>query len=223
MILVSAGVTGAQVLTAHPPAGPAPVPRGSRRALTGADCDADATKFTGMMQVKSVYTNAVKRTDRKSHCPVNSALEVVGDPWSLLVVRDIVFYGKHTFGEFLASEERITTSVLADRLARLVSAGVLSKQRNPADRRREFYSLTGAGLALVPVLVELANWGVSYDPDVVENPLWTRKVETDRAGLYKLIHDTVLSGGSVWRGEGSVIDQLRQTARATGEAPERAS
>ena len=64
----------------------------------------------------------MKRTDRKSHCPVNSALEVVGDPWSLLVVRDIVFYGKHAFGEFLASEERITTSVLADRLARLVSS-----------------------------------------------------------------------------------------------------
>ena len=106
----------------------------------------------------------MKRTDRKSHCPVNSALEVVGDPWSLLVVRDIVFYGKHTFGEFLASEERITTSVLADRLARLVSSGILSKQRNPADRRREFYSLTDAGLALIPVLVELANWGVRLRP-----------------------------------------------------------
>ena len=56
----------------------------------------------------------MKRTDRKSHCPVNFALETVGDPWSLLVVRDIVFHGKHAFGEFLASEERITTSVLAD-------------------------------------------------------------------------------------------------------------
>jgi DNA-binding HxlR family transcriptional regulator len=122
----------------------------------------------------------VKRTDRKSHCPVNSALEVVGDPWSLLVVRDIVFYGKHTFGEFLASEERITTSVLADRLARLVSGGILSKQRNPADRRREFYSLTDAGLALIPVLVELANWGVRHDPEVTEDPLWTSKAETDR-------------------------------------------
>jgi DNA-binding HxlR family transcriptional regulator len=153
----------------------------------------------------------VKRTDRKSHCPVNSALEVVGDPWSLLVVRDIVFYGKHTFGEFLASQERITTSVLADRLARLVSNGILSKQRNPADRRREFYALTDAGLALIPVLVELANWAVRYDPDVTENPLWTSKAETDRTGLYKLIHDTVVNGGSVWRGKDSVIEQLQRT------------
>jgi DNA-binding HxlR family transcriptional regulator len=165
----------------------------------------------------------VKRTDRKSHCPVNSALEVVGDPWSLLVVRDIVFYGKHTFGEFLASEERITTSVLADRLARLVSSGILSKQRNLADRRREFYSLTDAGLALIPVLVELANWGVRYDPEVAENPLWTSKVQTDRTGLYRLIHDTVAGGGSVWRGEDSVIEQLRRTARSTRKVPEPAS
>jgi DNA-binding HxlR family transcriptional regulator len=165
-----------------------------------------------MIQVNFVYNDLVKRTDRKSHCPVNSALEVVGDPWSLLVVRDIVFYGKHAFGEFLASEERITTSVLADRLARLVSNGILSKQRNPADRRRELYSLTGAGLALIPVLVELANWGVRHDPEVTENPLWTSKVETDRTGLYQLIHDTVVNGGSVWRGQDSVIEQLQQAS-----------
>jgi DNA-binding HxlR family transcriptional regulator len=79
----------------------------------------------------------VKRTDRKSHCPVNFALETVGDPWSLLVVRDIVFHGKHAFGEFLASEERITTSVLADRLATLVRTGILAKRRPATDRRKE--------------------------------------------------------------------------------------
>jgi len=101
----------------------------------------------------------VKRTDRKSHCPVNFALETVGDPWSLLVVRDIVFHGKHAFGEFLASEERITTSVLADRLAALVRTGILTKRRSETDRRKESYSLTEKGRALIPVLVELANWG----------------------------------------------------------------
>ena len=84
----------------------------------------------------------MKRTDRKSHCPVNFALETVGDPWSLLVVRDIVFHGKHAFGEFLASEERITTSVLADRLATLVRTGILAKRRSATDRRKESYSLT---------------------------------------------------------------------------------
>jgi DNA-binding HxlR family transcriptional regulator len=154
----------------------------------------------------------VKRTDRKSHCPVNFALETVGDPWSLLVVRDIVFYGKHSFGEFLASEERITTSVLADRLATLVGTGIVTKRRSSTDGRMESYSLTEKGLALIPVLVELANWGVSYDPEVVTNPLWVSKAEADRVGLYELIRDTVLAGGAVFRGDNSVIDQLHRAA-----------
>jgi DNA-binding HxlR family transcriptional regulator len=158
----------------------------------------------------------VKRTDRKSHCPVNFALETVGDPWSLLIVRDIVFHGKHTFGEFLAAEERITTSVLADRLATLVRTGILSKSRDPADRRRESYALTEKGLALIPILVELANWGVSYDPEVVTNPLWVSKAGTDREGLYRLIRDTVLASGSVFRGDDSVISQLEQAERRAG-------
>lgn len=154
----------------------------------------------------------MKRTDRKSHCPVNFALETVGDPWSLLVVRDIVFHGKHAFGEFLASEERITTSVLADRLATLVRTGILAKRRSATDRRKESYSLTEKGRALIPVLVELANWGVGYDPDVAADPFWVSKAQTDRAGLYRIIHDTVLAGGSVFRGENSVISQLEQAA-----------
>jgi DNA-binding HxlR family transcriptional regulator len=154
----------------------------------------------------------VKRTDRKSHCPVNVALETVGDPWSLLVVRDIVFHGKHAFGEFLASEERITTSVLADRLATLVQTGILAKRRSATDRRKESYSLTEKGRALIPVLVELANWGVGHDPDVAANPCWVSKAQTDRAGLYRIIHDTVLAGGSVFRGENSVISQLERAA-----------
>jgi DNA-binding HxlR family transcriptional regulator len=157
----------------------------------------------------------VKRTDQKSHCPVNSALEAVGDPWSLLVVRDIVFHGKQTFGEFLASEERITTSVLANRLAALVRTGVLTKERSTIDRRKEYYTLTSKGLALIPILVELANWGMRHDPEVVAIPLWLDKVRTDREGLYRLIHDTVSAGGAVFRGENSVIEQLAQTAAPT--------
>jgi DNA-binding HxlR family transcriptional regulator len=150
----------------------------------------------------------VKRTGRKSRCAVNFALETVGDPWSLLVVRDIVFYGKHTFSEFLASEERITTSVLASRLATLVQAGVLAKNRSATDRRKEHYTLTDKGLALIPILVELANWGVHHDPEVVAIPLWLDKVRTDREGLYRLIHETASVGGAVFRGKAGVIEQL---------------
>ena len=126
----------------------------------------------------------MKRTDRKSHCPVNFALETVGDPWSLLVVRDIVFYGKHAFGEFLASEERVTTSVLADRLATLVRTGVLAKERSTADRRKESYALTSKGLALIPILVELASWVCATIPR--SSPTrsgWTRLEQTGKSSV----------------------------------------
>lgn len=152
----------------------------------------------------------MKRTDRKSRCPVNFALEVVGDPWSLLVVRDIVFYGKHTFGEFLASEERIATSVLADRLGGLVKAGVLDRYRDPTDRRRAYYALTDKGLSLVPVLVELAHWGVGQDPQAMADPVWVERVRGDRASLCRQIEQAVRAGQSVFCGGGNENNQLRE-------------
>jgi DNA-binding HxlR family transcriptional regulator len=154
----------------------------------------------------------MKRTDRNPHCAVNVALETVGDSWSLLVLRDIVFYGKRTFGEFLASEERITTSVLTDRLTTLLQNGILTRRRSPADNRKECYSLTEKGLALIPVLLELATWGVAYGPEVTTDPLWGKKAQTDPVGLRQLIHDTVLAGGAVFRGQNSVIEQLNTQA-----------
>lgn len=124
------------------------------------------------MQVISVACVCVKRSGgRNPHCPVNVAVEVVGDPWTLLVIRDIVFYGKKTFGEFSASAERITTSVLADRLAMLVREGIVTKTQSAHDRRSALYALTDKGLALMPVLIELANWGVAYGVDVPSEPL----------------------------------------------------
>jgi DNA-binding HxlR family transcriptional regulator len=150
----------------------------------------------------------VKRTNRNPQCAVNVALETVGDPWSLLVVRDVVFYGKRTFGEFLKSEERITTSVLADRLTTLVQKDILTKQRPPADKRREYYSLTEKGLALIPLLVELATWGATYGSEVATNSLWVEKARADPVGLGRLIRETILEGGAVFRGQNSVIEQL---------------
>jgi DNA-binding HxlR family transcriptional regulator len=154
----------------------------------------------------------VKRTNRNPQCAVNVALETVGDPWSLLVVRDVVFYGKRTFGEFLESEERITTSVLTDRLTTLVQKGVLTKQRSPADKRREYYSLTEKGLALIPLLIDLANWGATYGSEVATNPLWVEQAQADPARLGRLIRETILEGGAVFRGQNSVIEQLSTDA-----------
>lgn len=142
---------------------------------------------------------------------MNFALEAVGDAWSLLIVRDIAFYGKRTFGEFLTSEERITSSVLADRLAVLVGTGVLMKRPSEVDGRRTIYGLTDKGLTLIPLLVELACWGMTHGPGVRTDDLFLEVARTDRGELVGLVRDTVAAGGAVFRGEDSVIEQLRRT------------
>src|SRR6185503_3117642 len=90
------------------------------------------------------------KEDVRSHCSVNYGLEIFGDKWSLLIVRDIVFAGKKTYGEFLKSEEGFAINVLASRLAFLEEQGILSKTPSSADRRKDFYALTEKGLDLIP-------------------------------------------------------------------------
>jgi DNA-binding HxlR family transcriptional regulator len=100
----------------------------------------------------------------RSDCPINFALEMFGDMWSLLIIRDIVYFGKKTYGEFLASEEGIATNILANRLAHLEQQGLLVKKPSASDKRKEEYVLTETGLDLIPVLVEMANWSAEHDP-----------------------------------------------------------
>jgi DNA-binding HxlR family transcriptional regulator len=94
---------------------------------------------------------------------VNYGVEIFGDRWSLLIIRDIVFAGKKTYGEFLKSEERIATNVLASRLAFLEEQGILSKAPSLDDRRKDFYTLTEKGLDLIPILLSIAVWSAKHD------------------------------------------------------------
>ena len=107
--------------------------------------------------------NPKSRDDIRSHCPVNYGLETFGDKWSLLIIRDIVFAGKKTYGEFLKSEEGFATNILASRLSFLEEQGILSKRPNPEDGRKDFYSLTEKGLDLIPILLSIAAWSGKYD------------------------------------------------------------
>src|SRR5688572_33394671 len=100
----------------------------------------------------------MKRGAGKSACPINFTLELFGDPWSLLIVRDIVFSNKRRFKEFLESEERIATNVLVDRLAKLQQNGIIEKMC-------EQYLITEKGLELVPLLTEMIAWGAKHDPE----------------------------------------------------------
>src|ERR1700738_1277355 len=101
-----------------------------------------------------------KKQQRRSDCPISFGLETFGDTWSLLIVRDIVYFGKKTYGEFLESEEGIATNILASRLVQLEEKGILVKRRHEMDRRKEVYSLTEKGLSLIPILLEMADWSV---------------------------------------------------------------
>jgi DNA-binding HxlR family transcriptional regulator len=118
------------------------------------------------MQVvlQSDQTTMDDKADSRSSCPINLALEVVGDRWSLLIVRDLMFAGKRHFRELLQSEEGISSNILAERLKRLVDAGVLSKTEDPTHKQKAIYRLTPMGIDLLPVVAHLGIWGQRHLP-----------------------------------------------------------
>jgi len=103
------------------------------------------------------------KSKRRSGCPVSVSLEMLGDRWSLLVVRDLMVRGLRTFKEFQEAGEGIATSVLADRLQKLEAAGIIAAEADEADGRRVNYRLTEKGIDLAPVLLELLIWGARHE------------------------------------------------------------
>ncbi len=145
---------------------------------------------------------------RRSDCPINFALETFGDSWSLLILRDIVYFGKKTYGEFLGSEEGMATNILASRLARLEQQGILVKRPSPLDKRKEEYVLTEKGLDLIPILVEMANWSAQHDAHTAAPAAWTALMQAEKEKMIRLIRQTVQSGGSVFSGPDSLISKF---------------
>lgn len=104
------------------------------------------------------------RQDYRSTCPISTALELVGDRWTLLVIRDLMFGGKRHFREFLKAEEGISSNVLADRLNSLVEDGIVTRRDDPTHAQKAIYSLTDKGLDLLPVLIAISAWTQKYHP-----------------------------------------------------------
>jgi DNA-binding HxlR family transcriptional regulator len=100
---------------------------------------------------------------RRSGCPVSISLELLGDRWSLLIVRDMMVRGASTFRQFQRSGEGISTNILADRLHKLEAAGIAASEPAPEDGRSSHYRLTEKGIALAPVLLELLIWGAHHE------------------------------------------------------------
>ena len=103
------------------------------------------------------------RAVHRSGCPINLTLEVLGDKWSLLVIRDIIFGDRRHFRELLLkSEEGIASNILADRLKTLVRHGIITRAPDPGHKQKAIYSLTNQGIELLPVLAQIAGWGQKY-------------------------------------------------------------
>src|SRR5262245_61498624 len=115
---------------------------------------------------------------RRSDCPVHFALEVFGDPWSLLIVRDLMFNDRTTYTEFLRGEEGIATNILADRLVRLEQDGIIVKDREA--RAGGGYRLTAKGVDLLPIMLEIIAWSAKYDPRTAAERAFVRRLRSDK-------------------------------------------
>ncbi|WP_057940345.1 winged helix-turn-helix transcriptional regulator [Algoriphagus resistens] len=99
---------------------------------------------------------------KRSSCPVSSTLDIFGDKWSLLIIRDLIFSKSCTYGDFQKSEEKIATNILASKLKALEENGIIKKSRHPESKAKVLYQLTQKGIDLLPVLIEINLWGQKY-------------------------------------------------------------
>ncbi len=104
-----------------------------------------------------------RKSSHRSGCPVSISLETIGDRWSLLIIRDLMVRGCHTFKEFLDAGEGIATNILSDRLNKLQAADILTARPDPADGRRIHYRLTEKGIDLAPVVLDLLLWASRHE------------------------------------------------------------
>ena len=123
------------------------------------------------------------KSSPRSHCPISYLLDLVGDSWSLLVMRDLIFKGKRRFQDLLASEEGIATNILADRLSRLEERGIIARRRDPDDKRQYLYAPTRKGLDLIPLMLEMIQWSAKHDPATAAPKDFLRRLKADREGL----------------------------------------
>ena len=115
---------------------------------------------------------------RRSGCPLNASVEMLGDRWSLLILRDMMLRGFRSYKEFLESYEGIATNILADRLRRLQAYGIIVTHPDPSDGRKLIYSLTAKGIDLAPVLTEMVLWAARHEE--TGNQALVRQMQKDK-------------------------------------------
>lgn len=153
--------------------------------------------------------------DHRSGCPINLSLEVFGDKWSLLIIRDMIFGGKRHFRELLRSQEGISSNILADRLKTLVEMGMLTKSDDPSHKQKAIYSLTEMTIALVPIMVHLGAWGRRYLPVTEELSIRAQLMEEGGPELWGRFMDELRVehlGAAPTASDGPTVRQTLQAA-----------
>ena len=127
----------------------------------------------------------------RSHCPINFALETFGDRWTLLIIRDLIFKSKQTFGEFRKSEEKIATNILADRLKQLEANGIVEKTVAAGNRSSVIYSLTEKGKDLIPVMLEITAWSAKHDTKTNTPVSFEEDLKSSRDQMIKTVRSAL--------------------------------
>jgi DNA-binding HxlR family transcriptional regulator len=131
---------------------------------------------------------------RRSECPLNASVEMLGDRWSLLIVRDMMLRGFRSYKEFLECYEGIATNILADRLHKLIANGIITAAPDPSDGRKLIYSLTAKGIDLAPVLTEMVLWAAAHED--TGNQALVCQMQNDKGKFLDAIRERWESSGA---------------------------
>ncbi len=121
----------------------------------------------------------------RSNCPISSALDLIGDKWSLLIIRDMMFSGKETYSEFSNSNEKIATNILSNRLSMLEELGIIDKGKKEGNKKTNIYSLSQRGKELLPIILEIAQWSDNNLNDHLKDGAkpFVNKFKSDKVGF----------------------------------------
>ena len=129
----------------------------------------------------------------RSHCPINYVLEHIGDKWSLLIIRDLMFKEKRHYNEFLEGGEEVSTSVLGKRLRQLEESGLISRREDEVKKSRIKYSLTQKGIDMLPFMVDMILWSGIHDKDTEAGDDFLEQARDNRDNLLKSIREKLVA------------------------------
>jgi DNA-binding HxlR family transcriptional regulator len=134
------------------------------------------------------------RTKLRSACPLNASVEILGDRWSLLIIRDMMLRGFRSYTQFLDSYEHIATNILANRLKKLEGYGIIATQQDSLDGRKLIYTLTEKGMDLAPILTEMVLWAAAHEK--TQNPELIRQIKKDKQKFLVAVRQKYLQNSS---------------------------